>query len=204
MLKTSLAALAALLTLAGIASAQTTTFTFPLTNPNASYVIDDGSGVYANATKCGGAGNPVCPWLVQYIQGPTYGPLTSSDGTGPYDPYNGGACYTWAVWQLGLGTCQTMYRGGGSLEGSALYCGPETASDVGGVFNMTCVAGFEGTAVTVINGVDTPIQTQFNLVLQIFHHPVKIWVQPFRGARHTIVWQQIDGGSMISMTPIVP
>ncbi|SPF47867.1 exported hypothetical protein [Candidatus Sulfopaludibacter sp. SbA4] len=138
--------------------------------------------------------------LVQHIQGSSYTNLVASDGTGN--------CYSWAVWVFNMGLCQTTYHGGAPGEGAALYCGQETwqspVLQPGGdtLDVMDCVASFQGTAITVINGVDTPITTNFNLHFQAYHHKVYILIHPFRGRPYVSTLEQIDPGSFVRISPV--
>jgi hypothetical protein len=173
-----------------IANAQTT-YTVPLTSHFATTICTDSTCTSMTTTNA---------TLVQHIQGSTYANLVPSDGTGN--------CYSWAVWVFNMGLCQTTYHGGAPGEGAALYCGQETwqspiVQPNGDTLDqMDCVAGFQGTAITVINGVDTPIPTNFNLHFQVNHHKVYILVHPFRGRPYVSTLEQIDSGSFVSISPV--
>lgn len=206
----------ALLTLtAGIMAAQTSglttgevTYTLPLTNPNSGpMILDDGSGQLANAIHCGGASQPICPVIVAGVQSFSLAGLTASDGTG--------SCYYYYYSQaLYLGTdgqplCQTSFVGCGSGEFGALYGHPtpSTWTDIpSGSVTLSQVdypfSSFDGTAVTVINGTCTPIQTKYDLHIAIYHHTRGQWAPPTRWHGWKLIpMQQIDTGSQVSVTP---
>ena len=172
------------------ANAQTT-YTIPTTAPFATTICTDSSCTSLTTTNA---------TLVQHIQGSEYSNLVASDGTGN--------CYTWSVWVFGMGLCQATYHGGAPGEGAALYCGQETwqapvVQPNGDTLDqMDCVANFQGTAITVINGIDTPIPTNFNLHFQVYHHTVYRLIHPFRGRPYVGTLEQVDAGSFVSISPI--
>ena len=154
----------------------------------------------ADGSTCSAAGTPSC-YIVHYVTGTGYGNLQASDGT------SAGIlnCYTWDVWQLIMndqGYCQTSFHGGAPGEQRvALYCGSSTSSDMNGYYNLSCNASWDGTAITVIGGVDTPIPTIYTVNVNIRHHSVSVWVPAhFRTPRHLETWQQIDSMS-VGVTP---
>lgn len=176
-----------------LAAAQTLTYSIPASEPY--------GYTYWNGTAHGTPTTPPnAPMLWPNVKSGTIHNLVASDGTG--------TCYYWQIgFALNLGTCQTLYRGGGSGEGSALYCGatkwqPTTPNPDGTTHDEgDCIASFEGTAITVINGVDTPIQTLFHMHWEINHHSVTITGSCGRGhSPCPYPAQQIDSG-FIEFTP---
>lgn len=192
---------------AGIAAAQTpsglltgpVTYTSNLTSGNP--YGDNHVWTKADGTTCSASGTPSC-YIIHYVSGTGYGNLQASDGTSNGIPN----CYTWDVWQLimnDVGYCQSSFHGGGSGEQRVgLYCGNTVSTDMNGTYNLSCVATFDGTAITVQGGIDVPISTQFNVVVIITHHPVQVFIGPYyRTPRHLETWQQIDSMT-VTVTPI--
>ncbi len=185
---------------AHVASAQTPSglltgpvaYTSPLNN--APYGWPNNTVTFANGSTCSTAPQTLtCPYLVKYVVGTEYKALKASDGTGN--------CYTWNVWQLLTGSCQTSFHGGGMGEYGALYCGNSVSSDINGVYSLSCTATWDGTAITVIGGADIPIQTQYTINVTIQHHPVQVWIPAwFRTPRHLETWQAVDS-MVVMVTP---
>ena len=183
---------------AGIAAAQTpsglltgpVTYTSTLTSGNP--YGDNTVWTKADGSTCSASGTPSC-YIVKYVVGVPYNQLVGSDGTGN--------CYVWQVSQLTNMVCQSSFVGGAPGEYGALYCANTVSSDINGTYSLSCTAGWDGTAITVINGVDTPIPTLYALTVTITHHPVSVWIPAhFRTPRHLETWQQIDSMS-VTVTP---
>ena len=167
---------------------------------NTVWTLADNSTCSASGLGPNGTVIPNC-YLVKYIVGTPYGNLQASDGTSSGIPN----CYTWNVWQLIMndqGYCQTSFHGGGSGETRvALYCSGTASSDLNGYYNLNCNASWDGTAITVINGIDTPIPTIYTVNVNIRHHTVSVWIPAaFRRPRHLENWQQIDSMT-VGVTP---
>lgn len=190
-----------MLTLCWMAAAQTpsglltgqVTYTSPLSNSP----YGNGPWAFADGSQCGPtAPLMACPYIVKYVVGTPYNALTASDGTGN--------CYSWDVWQLATGACQSSFHGGGSREYGALYCANSVSSDINGTYMLTCTAGWDGTAITVQNGADVPIPTQYALTVTITYHSVSVWIPAhFRTPRHLETWQAVDS-MVVTVTPIAP
>lgn len=155
----------------------------------------------ADNSTCSAAGTPSC-YIVKYVSGTGYMNLQASDGTS-----NGTVnCYTWDVWQLIMndqGYCQTSFHGGGSGEQRvAIYCPNSTTNDTNGTYSFNATdCSFEGTAITVIGGVDVPIATLFTVTVIIEHTPTQVWIGPyFRTPRHLEIWQKITS-MVVTVTP---
>lgn len=195
-MKSLFATIALAFALFGITAAQTpsglltgpVTYTSPLTNgPYGNHWS------FADGTSCAGA---TCPYIVKYVVGVPYNALLASDGTGN--------CYSWDVWQLATGACQSSFHGGGSGEYGALYCGNSVSSDISGTYTLSCTAGWDGTAITVQGGADVPIPTLYTVNVIITHHSVRVWIGPvFRTPRHLETWQAIDS-AVVTVTPMMP
>lgn len=164
---------------------------------------------FGDGTSCAAG---TCPLLVRYLPS-GFGNLQASDGTSAH----AANCYTWYYSQFIMndqGFCQDSFYGGqldidttnGHIVGGevrvALYCNQTSANDVNGQYELNCVAGFNGTAIRIINGVDTPIQTQYSINVSIAHHPRVVWIPAaFRRPRHEETWQQIDS-MVVTITPM--
>lgn len=212
-MKLILTTLALLASLASVAQAQSASglLTGPVSyvsnltsgNPygdNTIWTLADNSICSASGLGPNGTTIPNC-FLVKNVVGTGYSNLQASDGTS----VGISNCYTWDVWQLifnDVGYCQTSFHGGGSGETRvALYCGSSVSSDMNGYYNLSCNASWDGTAITVINGVDTPIPTIYTINVNIRHHSVSVWIPAhFRTPRHLETWQQIDSMS-VGVTP---
>ena len=134
----------------------------------------------ADGTTCSAAGTPSC-YIVKYVVGTAYSLLVASDGTGN--------CYSWDVWQLSFGPCQTSFHGNGGNT-AALYCGATASSDMNGVYNLNCQATWDGTA---------PYQTVYTINVNIRHHTVTVMI-PTRYGPRPQNWQQIDSMT-VGVTP---
>lgn len=203
-----------LLALAPFAFSQTSglttgpvTYTIPLTNPAQHMYLDDGSGVFANKIECGTNPQthvvyPVCPQIVRYPTGSSYANVQASDGTGNcYSLQFGGTPEI----VLRTGSCQNSFIGCGSGEYGALYgsgsawqtvpSGNETLDQ-----NDYPFTNWGGTA--VMPGTCTPIQTNYDVQAQIYHHSVRVWAPPAnRVPWRLIIMQQIDSASQVVITP---
>jgi hypothetical protein len=154
----------------------------------------------ADGTQCSASSTTSPCYIIKYVVGLPFGNLQASDGTS-----NGiSNCYTWNVSQLILndvGYCQTSFHGGAPGEQRVgLYCGNAMSSDINGNYSLSCTAGWDGTAITVIGGVDVPIPTLYAVNVIIQHHLVSVWVNQYRRPRHLETWQQIDS-VVITVTP---
>lgn len=160
---------------------------------NTVWTMADNSTCSASGIGPNGTTIPNC-FIVHYVVGTPYNLLIASDGTGN--------CYGWDVWQLSVGPCQSSFHGGAPGETTvALYCGGSVSSDMNGYYNLSCQASWDGTAITVIGGVDTPIPTIYTINVNIRHHSVSVWIPAhFRTPRHLETWQQIDSMT-VGVTP---
>ena len=158
------------------------------------------AGIAGAQTPSGLLSGPVtytlaAPEVVHYVVGPTYHGLVASDGTGN--------CYYWAVWQLDTGGCQTSFHGGAPGEYGGLYCSGSTSSDTAGIYTLSCTAGWDGTAITVQDGIDVPIPTQYTINVTITHHSVRVWIPPhYKTPGQWQIWQSVDS-MVVTVTPIV-
>ena len=144
------------------------------------WTLADGTTCSASGQGPNGTTIPSC-YIVRYVVGTAYSLLVASDSTGN--------CYSWDVWQLAFGSCQTSFHGN-SGNTAALYCGATASSDMNGVYNLNCQATWDGTA---------PFQTVYTVNVNIRHHTVTVMI-PTRYGPRPQNWQQIDSMT-VGVTP---